>query len=234
MRVGTYLSDLHMFSRRSQHGRYARAIPEAIAESQLCVLGGDIFDFRWTTLSGVEETVERGIGWLVSLIEANPSCDIHYVLGNHDHTEPLMDRLQELSVRYETFEWHRYYFRCDDKFFLHGDVTDWAMDHDELVRRRSIDTDRKKHRASHYAYDLAIHARLHTIPAYVWHSPRQSAARILHYVDTLGGGHRTDLRHIYFGHTHRAFSDFACEDLLFHNGGAPIRGLPFEILRFEL
>ena len=232
--TGCYISDLHMFSRRSQQERYTRAIPDAVAESHLCVLGGDIFDFRWTTLSGIEETAEHGVTWLVTLVEQNPSCQIHYVLGNHDHNESLMARLDDVADRYESFSWHRYYFRSGDKFFLHGDVTDRTMDHVELVKRRSRDSDRKRRAASHYAYDLAIHARLHTIPGYVWHSPGQSAARILHYVDTLDDGRDEDLRHIYFGHTHRAMSDYACGDLLFHNGGAPIRGLPFEILRFQL
>ncbi len=231
---GCYVSDLHMFSRRSQAERYADAIPQAIKQARMFVLGGDIFDFRWTTLAGVAETVDRGVAWLVALIEQNPHCEVHYVLGNHDDNQLLMDHLERLAARYDHFTWERFYLRIDDKLFLHGDVADRTMDHAALVERRNSDVHQTRPPSSHLAYDVAIRARLHMVPSFVWHSPERVTKRIMSYLETIGQSPDGSLRHVYFGHTHRAMLNYPCGDLLFHNGGAPIRGLPFEILQFAL
>ena len=58
MEPSTYfVSDLHLFSGRTQAARHAPALHAAARRARTFVLGGDIFDFRWSTLGSVETTV---------------------------------------------------------------------------------------------------------------------------------------------------------------------------------
>ena len=52
-----FVSDLHMYSSRSQEERYLKEIERKAAHADQFVLGGDIFDFRWSTMDSHEETV---------------------------------------------------------------------------------------------------------------------------------------------------------------------------------
>ena len=51
-----FVSDLHLFSKRSSGPQVQRAIEAAVARSDTFVLGGDIFDFRWSELESVPYT----------------------------------------------------------------------------------------------------------------------------------------------------------------------------------
>ena len=58
--------------------------------------------------------------------------------------------------------------------------------------------------------------------------------RILRYLRAIGHGPETGLRHVCFGHTHVPLSGYRYEGVQFHNGGAPIRGVPFQIMEAPL
>ncbi|MBX3438851.1 MAG: hypothetical protein KF861_15270, partial [Planctomycetaceae bacterium] len=62
-----FVSDLHLFANRSRADRYLEAIERAADAADLCILGGDIFDFRWSTLPSTEATVESAVAWLRAL-----------------------------------------------------------------------------------------------------------------------------------------------------------------------
>ncbi|HTN77248.1 MAG TPA: metallophosphoesterase, partial [Pirellulaceae bacterium] len=79
-----FVSDLHLFSRRSQAQRYRDQLHATARDAKVFVLGGDIFDFRWSMLKSVEVTVDAAIIWLEELIAPHPDCQFHFVLGNHD------------------------------------------------------------------------------------------------------------------------------------------------------
>ena len=79
-----FVSDLHLCSRRSQAPRHEAAIHAAAARASTFVLGGDIFDFRWSTLPTADETVRHAIRWLDDLVASHPQCDFHFIQGNHD------------------------------------------------------------------------------------------------------------------------------------------------------
>ena len=87
----SFVSDLHLFARRSEAPRYAEAIRTAARRSAVLVLGGDIFDFSWSTLPTVEDTVEAAFHWLQHLAAEHPHCQIHYLLGNHDYCQPFLE-----------------------------------------------------------------------------------------------------------------------------------------------
>ncbi len=231
MSTGYFVSDLHLFARRSRAERHVEEIYAAAAGAKMFVLGGDIFDFRWTTLKSVEATVDAAIGWLDELVTPHPECEFHFVLGNHDSHAPFVERLQELSDGLPNLQWHRYYMRSGSNLFLHGDVADRKMSQQTLSRKRERHgRERKQSGAANLLYDLAVQAQLHKLAAKVAHPKRRVAKRILNYLQDIGHGPHNGLKDVYFGHTHAALSNYQFGGLTFHNGGAPIKGLEFRIV----
>ena len=94
---GLAVSDLHLFARRSAGEEYLHSLRSQLASTDVLVLNGDIFDFRWSTLPSVEATAARALEWLEALHAAYPSCTIHYVLGNHDCPTFFRARLDRLQ-----------------------------------------------------------------------------------------------------------------------------------------
>ncbi len=230
-----FLSDLHLFSRRSEAERHWEAILARAGESHTFVLGGDIFDFRWTRLASIENTIDAAVEWLDELVTPHPECEFHYVLGNHDCNQAFVDRLRNLSERRDNLTWHHYWVRLGRSLFLHGDVADRPMCQSTLSRvRRRGHEDRKRGEISNLAYDLAINARLHKLTAQVVNRKRRVARHIHSYLEHIGQNAQSGVRNVYFGHTHTPMSDYRYGGLAFHNGGAPIRGLEFRILRTHL
>ena len=45
-----FVSDLHLFANRSNAHRYLEEIALAASQAEVFVLGGDIFDFRWSRI----------------------------------------------------------------------------------------------------------------------------------------------------------------------------------------
>jgi UDP-2,3-diacylglucosamine pyrophosphatase LpxH len=227
-----FVSDLHLFTRRSEAARHLYAIRGAADRCRAFVLGGDIFDFRWSTLGSGAATVEAAIHWLEELAAAHPQCHFHYLLGNHDYYRRFLDRLARHADATPNFSLHRFYMRLGDSVFLHGDAARRRMTTEKLIRFRS----RWLHagpasRLRHRAYDLLLGTGLHRpIPYLIHSSNRRLARRIVAYLEHVGEGPHTGVRHVYFGHTHRRVSNYRYRGLTFHNGGAPIQGQKFRIL----
>jgi UDP-2,3-diacylglucosamine hydrolase len=230
-----FVSDLHLFSRRSVAAQHSDVIHAAAGNAATFVLGGDIFDFRWTTMASIEQTVDAAIEWLQELIEPRPDCDFHFLLGNHDNNRMFVQRLAELSRETANLSWHPYYVRLGESLFLHGDVVDRKTSPDKLARARSRSRHHKKRGATaNLLYDLAVGARLHQVAATVVHPKRKVAKRILVYCRHIGHDASSGLRNVYFGHTHVAMLNYQYGGLFFHNGGAPIKGLPFRIVPIDV
>ena len=230
-----FASDLHHFSRRSDQERFEAALRETVSTIDRLVLGGDIFDFKWSTLATHHATVAAAIDWLRELAAVNPSCAIDYVLGNHDFDPLLMEGLRELAVERSGFAWHPYLWQVADCLFLHGDVADRRMCHTKLERKRNAWSSHKRpHPLRHDLYDWALRLRLHKVPGWLIHRPRLVARRVLYYLDQHPEIDRARIRRIYFGHTHVEIDGLEMEGVRFFNGGAPIRNNSFRIMRLEL
>ncbi|MBN1591514.1 MAG: metallophosphoesterase [Pirellulales bacterium] len=226
-----FVSDLHIFSSRSQEHRYLEQIGQRAAHAGAFVLGGDIFDFRWSMAANPDETVARAIHWLHELAAEYPECQFHFVLGNHDYHEPFLDRLDHLRSRLGNFSWYPFYARLGGTVFLHGDVADRRTTAQKLSDRRSRWLNKKQRGPmANRLYDLAIENKLHKPMIHLARRRRTVARRILVYLEDIGEGLSTGVKNVYFGHTHLAFSDFEYRGVRFHNGGAPINGLRFRIL----
>lgn len=231
-----FVADLHMFAKRSQTERYHQRIRQVAALAKTIVLGGDVFDFRWTTLPSVPETVHAARLWLEELLNDYPDCALYYVLGNHDFHPLLMEELADLDKQYRQFHWHKYWMQLGRSLFLHGDVADRLMAHEELVKRRHRwSTDhRPAARYRHHLYDAAIHLRLHTIASRVVFPPTRVLQRIHHYCTQQPGLDWNAIENLYFGHTHVEVDGVCYKDVTFHNGGAPMKGMPFRVIEAEL
>ncbi len=225
-----FVSDLHLFANRSNAHRHLEEIALAASRAETFVLGGDIFDFRWSRIP-LRRAVDRAIEWLRELAASSPECHFHLVLGNHDYHRAFIDRLDELDRQVANLSWHRYYLRLGSSVFLHGDVADKTMNARMLAeaRDRWLD-DRRRGPFLSRLYDVVVLTRLHRPVPQLVYAKRIVVRRILKYLESIGQGPQNGVRNVYFGHTHRRLSNYRYRGLTFHNGGAPIKGLKFRIL----
>ena len=222
MPTGYVISDLHMFARWSRPSEYIERMGEAAAEADFFVLNGDIFDFRWSILPGVEATIDAAVDWLGGFAAAHRDCTVYYILGNHDAFEGLTRRLARFAGETENFEWRPAYLRMGGVLFTHGDL--FWLDGRNPFDRRVPATARRITPLIGWVYHL-----IHTIQATrlvhtMW--PARRCAR--HMVKSLAGAEKELTRGItdvYCGHTHVAVSDFEYQGITFHNTGSGIRGL---------
>lgn len=226
-----FVSDLHLFCRRFDGERFWSRLFDVARRAAAVVLGGDIFDFRWTTLPTLEDSADEAIRRLASLVGTNRRCDFHYLLGNHDHHELFVPRLERLAQDASNLSLHPYYLRLGTSVFLHGDVATRAMGAAELEkeRRRWLRV-RKQGRVANWAYDWSVRVSLHRLVYHVVYPPQAVARRILAYLEQIEQGPASGVTDVYFGHTHLAMSHFEHGGIRFHNGGAPVRNCEFRIL----
>lgn len=227
-----FVSDLHLYSRRSQAPRHAAAIRAAASKADTFVLGGDIFDFRWSTLPTADETVRHALRWLDDLVASHPRCDFHFVQGNHDCNRRFISSLESYSAARPNLNIHDYVLRLGKNVFLHGDAADHpTMCQARLKKRREHwSHDESRSQVRHVLYDLAVTARLHRLAGKVVHPRRRVVHRILGYLSRIHHGPETGVEHVYFGHTHDSLANYHYRGLTFHNPGAPMAGLNFRIV----
>ena len=232
MSTACFVSDLHLFARRSTAAAHHELLLEHARRCDRVILGGDIFDFRWSTLANRRATADAAIGWLERLLDDLPTQEVHYLLGNHDHVQPMLDALPPLCRTQTRLQWHEYFLRLGETVFLHGDVADRPMNQHRIEQRRlrSLHHGRRRRgRISNAAYQAMLQTRVqHAVPRVVY--PRRVAAgRILRYLETIG--QRNGVREIFFGHTHRPVDGYELDGVTFHNAGAPIGDQPLCILQ---
>ena len=229
------VSDLHLFSRRTLAEDHLAPLQDTIEHASTMVFAGDIIDFRWSALGSQAATLAAGRKWLEDCLAVNPRCQFHYVLGNHDYHNDWIGELESLADRTEQLTWNPYHLRIGKALFVHGDAADPKMTPDRLAASRKRFA---AHTApalwKHRAYDATVAARLHVAAARAWYPDWVVLKRLHRYVNTLEPALERGLKRVYFGHTHRAVNGQAYGGLRFHNGGAPMPGMAFEILRAEL
>jgi UDP-2,3-diacylglucosamine pyrophosphatase LpxH len=229
------VSDLHMFCKRSEADFHMPAIHKAAEKADYFVLNGDTFDFRWSTLESTEATIREALRWLRELAESHPACHFHFILGNHDCHHAFVRALEKLVEQVANLDWHPYYLRLGDTLFLHGDVATRRMSHACLERsRQSWLHERQRGRTLNLMHDMAFHLNVHKAVSQLAHPTRRVLERVMAYLESIEPHIMDGVAHVYFGHTHVAFTNYAYRGLRFHNGGAPMRNLTFNILRAEI
>jgi UDP-2,3-diacylglucosamine pyrophosphatase LpxH len=225
-----FVSDLHLFANRSNVHRYLDELAQAAFQADTFVLGGDIFDFRWSRIP-ILRAVDRAADWLSELAASCPLCEFHLVLGNHDYHQALIDRLADLEKEVPNLSWHHYYVRLGSSVFLHGDVADKTMDARMLAEAREEWLDERRRGPFMSAlYDVVVMTRLHKPVPHLVYAKRIVVRRIWKYLESIGQGPSDGVRNVYFGHTHRRMANYSYRGLIFHNGGAPIKGVKFRIV----
>lgn len=229
MAEGSVISDLHLFTNRSDAEYSAEAIRQAFAESDFFVLNGDIFDFRWSTFSTVEATLNAAEEWIRSLAAVNLSCQIHYVLGNHDSPARFAAHLEMLAEQIPNFSWHPSHVRIGRNLFLHGDL---PISHRRFSPFHRVlgHVEKRKGKLMNLAYAALISSRLHRVIDR-FHSPLRCAQHIHRAIMNDKTDLAEGLTDVYFGHVHYVMHDFAYRGLRFHNTGSTVRHLNSRIIR---
>ena len=235
MKRGLVISDLHLFSPRSEGSSLMAGIMNEAMRTDVLVLNGDIFDFRWSCLPDEAATISSAIDWLAALLDAFEGESVHYVLGNHDCLTAFRSRLGDLSREHSAFSCHELRLILNRKLFLHGECANRRMDEAALARyRHAWSEDGRRGNIGRVLYQVAdatgISQRFHEL-----HFPEaRTVSRVTHHLDHVLPAWREEIDHCYFGHTHRPFSSHSRSGVLFHNTGSGIRGMGFQPLAFSV
>ncbi len=235
-----FLSDLHLFARRSSAETVQHSIDALANCAHTLVLGGDIFDFRWSRWSDQARTVRESVLWLERLITLNSDCQVHFLLGNHDANQAFIEQLTELSQAYSNLQWHPHLLRLEDCVFLHGDIIDagiplcddFHVQLDALRRRKEDRTSPAP--IQHALYDAAVSVRVHRLVSQVVNPQSKVLNRVTRYLEWAGYGPEAGIQNVFFGHTHRRLDQVLHAGMRFHNPGATIKGLDFQMLEVPL
>ncbi len=230
-----FISDLHLFSRRSNFARHQVAISGAIEQSEMCVWGGDLFDFRWAQLGCDATTVSRSIEWLDDWLVRFPDKPFVFLRGNHDAHAAFATALEQLSRCRENLYCGIDAVRVADTLMLHGDLIEGEGTRASLAKyRESWEARPTAHPFQHRAYDAIVAARLHTAVASAAHRHRRTCQRLWKSIDAELSQEIVGLRRVVFGHTHRHIHAMKLAGIEFYNAGATIRHVKFApvVLRF--
>lgn len=232
---GVVLSDLHLFARRTRAEYVLSHLHAAMAEADVLVLNGDIFDFRWTTLASVAESINEAAAWVEDLAHQFPHCRIHYVQGNHDCASPFVDALSSVCNRSPTVHLHEDFLVLGDAAFLHGDCVHWKVALNGIDSyRRPWKVVKKKGNTQNAIYDALHQTRLTVTAPKLLFSQKRMAKRITDYLESREPGISGNLSHVFLGHTHVPFINFAYRDMRFHNTGCALDRNCFNLLKFEV
>ncbi len=231
MRGGVFVSDLHLFSPRSA----AHAIPGLLAQTttsdQCIVLGGDIFDFRWSIRGSHDLTLAAAVEWLEVLLANTGEAHLRFVPGNHDCHPEFLELLTQLANRNSRFEWYEHHFQIGNALFLHGDVLD-ARGSLSSYRAR-FHHEHPQTGFKHRLYDLAVGLRLHQLVPLLRHRPKLTCQRLRLLIDDLPTATTPPYERVYFGHTHAPIFGFESQNIRYYNPGAALKHMQAHPHRFE-
>ena len=223
---GLVVSDLHVFRRYSQTAQLLPKLLQSASTKDFLVLNGDIFDFNWSVLPSIEQTVSAAAEWLVELIVRLPRCRIFYVMGNHDGLKPWANRLDELTRSFRgQFSWVQAVLQLDDCWFFHGDLPLFRPDCDPF-QRRLHPQGKSRGRAARVLHALGMRLNVHRL-AYRLFPPIRCARTIMFACERHQPDALARVRRIFFGHTHNAFPHFLYRGIAFANSGAALLGVRF-------
>lgn len=223
IRGGVFVSDLHLFSPRSAAAHILGQLAEFQSSERCIVLGGDIFDFRWSVQGTHHETIRAAIGWLEDLLASSGQTQIRFLPGNHDCHPDFLHQLTSLAEHEQRFRWFEHQMQIGDCVFLHGDILD---------ARGSLAAYRKKfHHAqpqpevNQQLYNAAVGMRLHKLVPMVRHRTELTCARIKSLIDNRPEHINApeNVARIFFGHTHVPIFGHELQNLQFYNPGAALK-----------
>lgn len=233
--TGLFLSDLHLFSRRSVGQLRWNQNRTLISAASTIVLGGDMFDFRWSQLGSLDATLAAADRWLENAIALNPDASWVYLLGNHDCHPRLQTILSSFGEKHANFVWSPTVWRIGSNVFLHGDVLDGIRHASGLDSYRAgFHDESPRGPVGNLLYSAIIQTRLHGVVPRLRHTPRQTCRTLLEYLGRSDVDMLSNVRNIFFGHMHVPMSSYRFDGFDFHNAGSGIRFLKFAPAIFEV
>ena len=224
----TFISDLHLFSNRCNASEHHELIARSINEADLCVWGGDLFDFRWSRIGNESESISRALHWLDEWYTRFPETDFVFLDGNHDAHMAFTRELSDWSRDRSRFQCGLDCVRINDTLLLHGDVIEGGGGADAFADYRGRwQNKRSASRMASGIYDMAIATRVHRAAAMAVHRRRATCIRLIRWMHKQPSAATEGVRRIVFGHTHRRIEGYRVAGIEFYNGGAAIRHVPF-------
>ncbi len=210
-------------------------IHNAVRDCDLCVWGGDLFDFRWSRLKDDQTAIDQAIGWLDDWYHRFPEVRFVFLDGNHDAHAGFSARLAAWSQGRDRFQSGLDCLRVEDTLLLHGDVIEGGGAPNAFADYRERWSDKPSaSRMASGVYDLAIATRAHRAAALAVHRKRSTCLRLMRWMHRQPGHSTEGVRRIVFGHTHRRINALRIQGIEFHNGGAAIRHVPFSPVNLQL
>jgi UDP-2,3-diacylglucosamine hydrolase len=204
------------------------------------VLGGDVFDFRWSTFRSHSQTLGAALDWLERLLEQTPYSQLTFLPGNHDCHPDFLDRLSLLAERDPRFAWYPHHVQLGNCLFLHGDILDalprgQRAQHELLAQYRSrFHHTQPQPQLAQRTYDLAVEMRIHKIVPLVRHQRFATCSRLWGYIQDLDLASEHPIEKVFFGHTHVPIHGLEVDQVRFFNPGAALRHMQACIHEFTL
>ena len=231
---GVFASDFHLFSNRSRAEQTIQTLRGLDHSPNNCiVLGGDIFDFRWSRLGSHRATTAAAIIWLEQLLQDVSPTQIVFLPGNHDSFPPFLEQLGSLAKEYPQFHWRPHTLQLGTNLFLHGDCIDAGGFH-ALPQYRNRFHDGKPHgTAADILYDASVFVRAHKLIPAIARRPLPTCRR-LHYHLNRSPIDESEIKSVYFGHTHSAIDGLPIGAIKYYNPGASLRFMKSQIRQFRV
>lgn len=230
-----FISDLHLFSRRCNAHEHELRIEQAVNWGEMCVWGGDLFDFRWSGDRRGDVTIVRALDWLERWHDRFPNKTFVFLSGNHDAHRPFAEALRRWSEGRERFVSDLDCLRVRDTLLVHGDVIEGDGSLEAFTRYRIRWSGKPTAGLlQNQAYDMAVAARMHCAVASAAHRKRNTCLKLLRWMHHQPEEAVQGIRRVVFGHTHRLISGMWIDGIRFDNGGAAIRHVPFSPVMIEL
>ena len=232
---GLVISDLHLFSRRSKVSQFLKTQESILHKTDILVLNGDTFDFRWSHYPSEAATVTAAITWLRTQLDNFPEQEVHFLLGNHDCLTSFRTQLEELTRLQPRIHLHEFWLQLDRLLFLHGDCSNRFMN-DSTLRSYREQWSRDKPRGPIYTtlYTLIDYFRISHCFHFCYFPKAKTIQRVIYYLDQTVPDWRTQIDDCFFGHTHMPFHNHPQEGIRFHNTGSAITGMGFHPISFKL
>lgn len=235
VRRGVFLSDLHLFSPRSRAGDATDELAQYQGADQCVVLGGDIFDFRWSDRGDLQATLRATHAWLEGLLAKTKDCRIVFLPGNHDCHPAFLEQLEHFAQNEARFSWHAHTLQIGDCVFLHGDILDAGENEGHLnTYRQKFHHETKQSQIAHRSYDAVVAMRVHKLIPKIRHRPAATCARLSKILGSVASIKLESTRRVFFGHTHNPVRGLHHNGKQFFNPGAALKHMTFRMVTFTI
>ena len=234
LRQGLVISDLHLFSPRSNAEAQLRRIKRHLERIDTLVLNGDTFDFRWSMYPNEKLSIRAALVWLERLAVMFAGRRVHYIFGNHDGLGSFRTEIEAFVRDSTVVKLHELNLRLGRSLFFHGDCAIPAMTSLRLAAYRDAwSRDRPCGPVSSGLYAIAASTGAGKLLHQYYFPRRATIRRVSRYLDEVLPAWRQETVDCFFGHTHLPFRNHYDGDVRFHNTGSAIRGMGFQPLFFE-